>query len=97
MSDIPNPIGSFEIFTPKKVKALKRIKPNPLKKLTKKLAKKLFGKKFVTTTRAELREVAPIPAVQIDKPKKPAFQIVWANTPGAVSYTHLTLPTNREV
>ncbi|MBU3642099.1 GNAT family N-acyltransferase [Polynucleobacter sp. Fuers-14] len=84
MSDIPNPIGSFEIFTPKKVKALKRNKPNPLKKLSKKLAKKLFGKKFVTKTRAELREVAPAPAVQIDKPKKPAFQIVWASTTGEI-------------
>ena len=84
MSDIPNPIGSFEIFTPKKVKALKRNKPNPLKKFSKKLAKKLFGKKFVTKTRAELREVAPVPAFQIDKPKKPAFQIVWASTPGEI-------------
>lgn len=84
MSDIPNPIGSFEIFTPKKVKVLKRNKPNPIKKLSKKLAKKLFGKKFVTKTRAELKEVDVIPVIQIEKPSKPAFQIVWASTPGEV-------------
>jgi len=84
MSDIPNPIGSFEIFTPKKVKVLKRNKPNPIKKLSKKLAKKLFGKKFVNKTRAELKEVDVIPVIQIEKPSKPAFQIVWASTPGEV-------------
>ncbi len=88
MSDIPNPIGSFEIFTPKKAKAFKRSKPNAFqklsKKLAKKLAKKLFGKKFVTKTRAELREPDVAPIVQIEKPKKPAFKIVWASTPGEV-------------
>jgi len=84
MSDIPNPIGSFEIFTPKKVKTLKRKKPNPLQKLSKKIAKKLFGKKFVTKTRAELKEVEAIPAIQIAKPKKAAFKIVWASTPGEI-------------
>ena len=84
MSDIPNPIGSFEIFTPKKVKALKRNKPNPLQKLSKKIAKKLFGKKFVTKTRAELKEVDTGPAIQINKPKKAAFQIIWASTPGEI-------------
>jgi putative hemolysin len=84
MSDIPNPIGSFEIFTPKKVKAFKRNKPNSLKKLSKKIAKKLFGKKFVTKTRAELREADIAPTVQVDKPKKPAFKIVWASTPGEI-------------
>ena len=65
MSDIPNPIGSFEIFTPKKVKALKKTKVNPIQKLSKKLAKKLFGKKFVTKTRAELREVEITPATLV--------------------------------
>jgi putative hemolysin len=84
MSDIPNPIGSFEIFTPKKVKAFKRNKPSSLKKLSKKLAKKLFGKKFVTKTRAELREPDIAQIAQVDKPKKPAFKIVWANTPGEI-------------
>jgi len=88
MSDIPNPIGSFEIFTPKKVKALKRSMPNAFQKLSKKfakkLAKKLFGKKFVTKTRAELREADIAPAIQIEMPKKPAFKIVWASTSGEV-------------
>jgi len=84
MSDIPNPIGSFEIFAPKKVKALRKKKTNAFQKLSKKLAKKLFGKKFVTKTRAELREVEITPATQIDKPKKPAFQVIWASTPGEI-------------
>lgn len=84
MSDIPNPIGSFEIFPPKKVKALKRNRPNTFKKLSKKIAKKLFGKKFATKTRAELREAKIIPSVHINKPKKPAFQIIWASTSGEI-------------
>lgn len=84
MSDIPNPIGSFEIFTPKKVKRLKKSKSHSLKKLSKKLAKKLFGKKFVTKTRAELRDTVNTPAVNIEKPKKPAFQILWASTQGEI-------------
>lgn len=84
MSDIPNPIGSFEIFAPKKVKALKANKPNRLQKLTKKIAKKLFGKKFVTKTRAELRTVDIAPSTQVNKVKKPAFKIVWASTPGEI-------------
>jgi hypothetical protein len=84
MSDIPNPIGSFEIFAPKKVKELKRKKPGALKKLSKKVAKKLFGKSFAAKTRAELREVDVVPVTQIDKSKKPAFQIVWASTPGEI-------------
>ena len=84
MSDIPNPIGSFEIFTPKKIKALKKKAPNSFTKLSKKIAKKLFGKKFATKTRSELREAEIIPPVQIDKPKKPAFQIIWASTSGEI-------------
>lgn len=84
MSDIPNPIGSFEIFTPKKIKKLKKSKAKPFQKLSKKLAKKLFGKKFVTKTRAELREAEITPITQIEKPKKPAFHIIWASTPGEI-------------
>lgn len=84
MSDIPNPIGSFEIFTPKKVKSFKANKPNRFQKLTKKLAKKLFGKKFATKTRAELRTLDVVPSTHIDKVKKPAFKIVWASTPGEI-------------
>ncbi len=84
MSDIPNPIGSFEIFAPKRIKKLKKSKANPFQKLSKKLAKKLFGKKFVTKTRAELREAEITPITQIEKPKKPAFHIIWASTPGEI-------------
>lgn len=84
MSDIPNPIGSFEIFTPKKIKKLKKSKRNTFQKLSKKLAKKLFGKKFVTKTRAELREPEIAPVTHIEKSKKPAFQIIWASTPGEI-------------
>jgi putative hemolysin len=84
MSDIPNPIGSFEIFAPKKIKKFKKREVNPLQKLSKKLAKKLFGKKFVTKTRAELRETEITPIAQIEKPKKPAFQIIWASTPSEI-------------
>ena len=81
MSDMPNPIGSFEIFTLKKVKKLKRGKSGRLQKLSKKLAKKLFGKKFVTKSRAELRAAPIAPTVQIDKPKRAAFLVAWASTP----------------
>ena len=84
MSDIPNPIGSFEIFTPKKVKKLKEGKSSTFKKLSKQVAKKLFGKKFVTKTRSELRTADIIPAAQLEKPKKPAFKIIWASTPGEI-------------
>ncbi len=48
MSDIPNSIGAFEIFSPKQKKDPNKSKLSPLKKLSKKLAKKLFGKKFAT-------------------------------------------------
>ena len=43
MADIPNPIGAFEIFPSKREKKLK--KRNSLKTLSKKLAKRIFGKK----------------------------------------------------
>ena len=41
MSDIPNPIGAFEIFSFKKEKKLSKPKLHNFKKLSKKLAKKL--------------------------------------------------------
>ncbi len=46
MSDIPNPIGSFEIFAPKKVKSLKRNKANTLKKTSQKVSKKTVWKEI---------------------------------------------------
>ena len=81
MSDIPNPIGAFEIFSPKKKKDATQSKLNPIKKLSKKFAKKLFGKKFATKSRAELVQpeiVAPVAPVA--KVKKPAFKIEWATS-----------------
>jgi putative hemolysin len=86
MSDIPNPIGAFEIFSPKKKKPIStKAKLNPFKKLSKKLAKKLFGKKFATKARVELT-AAPraLPVTQIAKAKKPTFQIEWASSAGEV-------------
>ena len=40
MSDIPNPIGAFEIFSFKKEKKKSLSKLNPIKKLSKKLCQK---------------------------------------------------------
>jgi putative hemolysin len=86
MSDIPNPIGAFEIFSPRKKKEVSaKSKSNPFKKLSKKLAKKLFGKKFATKARGELTAIPEaLPAAQIAKAKKPAFQIEWASSAGEV-------------
>ena len=81
MSDIPNPIGAFEIFSFKKEKKRMYSKINPIKKLSKKLTKKLFGKKFANKTRAELTTTLAIPAIsQVAKAKRPAFLIEWAST-----------------
>jgi hypothetical protein len=41
MSDLPNPIGAFEIFKIKKERIIKSSKSGALKKLSKKLAKRL--------------------------------------------------------
>ena len=85
MSDIPNPIAAFEIFSPKKKKDQSPSKLNPLKKLSKKFAKKLFGKKFATKTRAQLSGVEEVHIIpQLVKAKKPAFQIVWASSANEV-------------
>jgi putative hemolysin len=85
MSDIPNPIAAFEIFSFKKEKKFFTPKSNPLKKLSKKLAKKLFGKKFATKARAQIAAAQVTPTVSpIVKPKKPAFQIEWAKSSNEV-------------
>ena len=81
MSDIPNPIAAFEIFSFKKEKKISTLKSNPIKKLSKKLAKKLFGKKFATKARAQLAVAEVAPSISpIVKSKKPAFQIEWAQS-----------------
>ena len=85
MSDIPNPIGAFEIFSPRKKKDPSQSKLNPIKKLSKKLAKKLFGKKFATKARAELAAAEVVAVVpQAAKAKRPAFQIQWASSASEV-------------
>ncbi|WP_082913103.1 MULTISPECIES: GNAT family N-acetyltransferase [Polynucleobacter] len=85
MSDIPNPIGAFEIFSPKKKKDPSKSNLNPIKKLSKKLAKKLFGKKFANKSRTQLSQVEEVSVVtKTVKTKKPAFKIEWANSPGEV-------------
>lgn len=79
MSDIPNPIGAFEIFSRKKVKTLKVKKTHPFQKISKKIAKKLFGKKFATKSRMQIDRSELKEAPQALKEKKPAFQIIWAS------------------
>ena len=84
MSDIPNPLGAFDIFNSRfegKPKKIKKSKTEVIKKLfSKKIAKKLFGKKFATRTRAELiAHDLVVVEKSISKPKRPAFQISWAS------------------
>jgi len=83
MSDIPNPLGAFDIFNSRfegKFKQSKKSKTEAIKKLSKKLAKKLFGKKFATRARSDQGIQAPvIPEKTIAKAKRPAFQITWAS------------------
>jgi putative hemolysin len=80
MSDIPNPVGAFEIFSPRKQNNLKPKKVNSLKKLSKKIAKKLFGRKFVNKSRSQQAyEKEVVVAKKAVKQKKPAFKVEWAN------------------
>ena len=81
MSDIPNPFAALDMFGPRLKEKPKKSKLSPFKKLLpKKLAKKLFGKKFATKTRNQLTAVEEVtPTVAIVKAKKPGFQISWAS------------------
>jgi hypothetical protein len=81
MSDIPNPLGAFEIFSFKIEKKISTPKLHSFKKLSKKFAKKLFGKKFATKARSQLAaiEIAPTASL-LAKSKKPAFKIEWADS-----------------
>jgi putative hemolysin len=84
MSDIPNPLGAFDIFNSRfegKPKKVKKSKAGVIKKLfSKKIAKKLFGSKFATRTRGELSTHEPVVLEKTtSKPKRPAFQISWAS------------------
>ncbi|WP_245640614.1 GNAT family N-acetyltransferase [Polynucleobacter sinensis] len=89
MSDIPNPLGAFDIFNSRfegKPKKNKKNKAGAIKKLfSKKIAKKLFGKKFALRARAELNVQEPtLVDKAIAKPKRPALQIAWANSPSEI-------------
>ena len=81
MSDIPNPFAALDMFGPRLKDKPKKSKLSPFKKLLpKKLAKKLFGKKFATKTRNQLISVEEVaPTVAIVKAKKPGFQSTWAS------------------
>ena len=79
MADIPNPIGAFEIFPSKREKKLK--KRNSLKTLSKKLAKRIFGKKFANKSRSQLSVTQKdIFTPKLSKNKKPNFKIEWASS-----------------
>ena len=61
MSDIPNPFAALDTLGPRLKDKSKKIKLSPFKKLLpKKLAKKLFGKKFATKTRNQLTSVEEV-------------------------------------
>ena len=84
MSDIPNPLGAFDIFNSRfegKPKKKNKNKTEVIKKLfSKKMAKKLFGKKFATRTRTELSIQEPVALEKaVAKSKRPALQITWAS------------------
>jgi putative hemolysin len=81
MSDIPNPFAALDMFGPRLKGKPKKSKLSPFKKLLpKKLAKKLFGKKFATKTRNQLGTTEEVlPKTALVKAKKPAFQITWAS------------------
>ncbi|CAM3781807.1 GNAT family N-acetyltransferase [Polynucleobacter brandtiae] len=94
MADLPNPFSPFDIFSSRfeqKPKAFKKIQAGAIKKIfSKKLAKKLFGKKFAIRSRAD--HVAPEPVVvmakgvvkAVAKSKLPALSISWASGPAEV-------------
>jgi putative hemolysin len=86
MSDIPNPFAALDMFGPRLKDKPKKSKLSPFKKLLpKKLAKKLFGKKFATKTRNQLISVEEaVPTVAIIKAKKPGLQITWAINSGEI-------------
>ena len=81
MSDIPNPFAALDMFGPRLKGKPKKSKLSPFKKLLpKKLAKKLFGKKFATKTRNQLGTTEEVlPKTALVKAKKPGLQITWAS------------------
>ncbi len=89
MSDIPNPLAAFDLFSGRfeqKPKKEKSSKTKAIKKLfSKKIAKKLFGKKFALRARNEVLTNEPVSDEKlVSKPKRPAFQISWATSSNEV-------------
>ena len=84
MSDMPNPFAPFDVFF-KSTTTVERVKKlRPIKKLlSKKTAKRLFGKAFAQRTRAELQSTPEV-ARPVIKSKRPALQISWAKDAGEI-------------
>ncbi len=84
MSDMPNPFAPFDVFFKSTAKIERKKKIHPIKKLlSKKMAKRLFGKAFAQRTRAELQSV-PETARPIIKSKRPSLQVSWAKDAGEI-------------
>lgn len=89
MSDLPNPLGAFDLFNSSSSSEQRKRKQNKSTAITKlfskKIAKKLFGKKFATKARAEINtQESVIQDKSVPKPKKAAFQITWASNAGEI-------------
>lgn len=89
MSDLPNPLGAFDLFNSSSSSEQRKRKHNKSTAITKlfskKIAKKLFGKKFATKARAEINtQESVIQDKSVPKPKKAAFQITWASNAGEI-------------
>jgi len=80
MSEIPNPFAVLDMLSSKLEKPKKK-KANALKKLfSKKIGKKLFGKKFVTKSRSQLNpSTGAYTSSASEKSKKVGLQVSWAS------------------
>ena len=84
MSDMPNPFAPFDVFFKSTTTVEHKKKIHKIKKLlSKKTAKRLFGKAFAQRTRAELQS-APEIARPLIKSKRPALQVSWAKDAGEI-------------
>lgn len=84
MSDMPNSFAPFDTLFKNTTKVNRKKKLLPLKKLlSKKIAKRLFGKAFAQGSRADLQS-APEIARPIIKAKRPALQVSWAKNAGEI-------------
>ena len=84
MSDMPNPFAPFDVFFKNTTTVERMKKLRPIKKLlSKKMAKRLFGKAFAQRTRAELQSTPEI-ARPVIKSKRPALKVSWAKDAGEI-------------